>query len=521
MTAPSAIAVSGGRVAALGASTAEVRAAAPDGAEVLDFPGACLLPGFWDTHVHVERVGLVAEGCELYTARSIAEIQETLAEHAAEHPGSGVVYGRAGCLHPAMLTEGRLPTRRDLDEAVSDRPAFFHDVDKVFANTAALRAAGITAKSPDPDGGRLDRDGDGEPNGVCWFRGGQALFDGLTALRPSLGPEEYAEYYRKGCLRLAARGVTTVIQAYARNHQIGAIRKLDADGRLPCRSIVHPAGVRGDDYREFLETPYEFGQRLGPLSHVGPLKLLYDLFIMHRTARVGRHYVDQPDNFGAYNTTPEELAERIHGAMTRGFPVGVHVTGDEGLDEAVAAVAAETKALGESAPEGSFLIHGYFVSPGAPRRMADLGLGLAAQPVFHYAWADQVEEFVGTERACDFYPYDRYLEAGVPIGGGSDAAVAWYDPLYGIYAATTRKSASGRVWGPEHRVNPETAVSFFTDAAARLVPWTGLSGRLEAGEPADFVVLDRDPRRAEGAGVLETKVLATYVAGREVYRAKE
>ncbi|MHC4914331.1 MAG: amidohydrolase family protein, partial [Planctomycetota bacterium] len=192
-----------------------------------------------------------------------------------------------------------------------------------------------------------------------------------------------------------------------------------------------------------------------------------------------------------------------------------------GLDEAVAAIAAETKALGSSAPEGSFLIHGYFASPEAPQRMADLGLGLAAQPVFHYAWADQVEEFVGTERACDFYPYDRYLEAGVTVGGGSDAAVAWYDPFCGIYAATTRKSASGRVWGPEHGVNPETAVSFYTDAAAGLVPWTGLSGRLEPGEPADFVVLDRDPRRAEGAGILETKVLATYVAGREVYRAKE
>jgi predicted amidohydrolase YtcJ len=236
---------------------------------------------------------------------------------------------------------------------------------------------------------------------------------------------------------------------------------------------------------------------------------------------VSQHYVGQPENFGAYNTTPEELVERIHGAMPRGYPVGVHITGDEGLDEAVEAIAAETKALGSSAPEGSFLIHGYFASPDAPKRMADLGLGLAAQPIFHYAWADQVEEFVGTERACDFYPYDRYLGAGVAVAGGSDAAVAYYAPLYGIYAATTRKSASGKVWGEQHAVSAETAVSFFTDAAARLVPWAGLSGRLDPGEPADFVVLDRDPRDAGAGDVREIEVLATYVAGKEVYRAPE
>jgi predicted amidohydrolase YtcJ len=516
---PSAIAVADGRVVAIGADAAELRDAGAGGAEVFDFPGACLLPGFWDTHVHVERVGLISAGCMLYEASSVAGIQETLAAHAAAVPEREVIYGRAGCLHPAMLAEGRLPDRRDLDEAVPDRPVVFHDVDKAFANSAALRAAGVTAASPDPEGGRIDRDEDGQPTGVCWFRGGQGLFNKLIALRPAYGPEEYAERYREGCLQLASRGVTTVIQAYARSEQIGAIRKLDAEGRLPCRSIVQPAGVRGDDFEDFLSSPFEFGQRLGELSCVGPFKLLYDLFVMHRSARVSRHYRGQPENFGSYNTSPEELVTRINAAMARGFAVGVHVTGDEGLDEAVEAIGAELKARGGAAPEGSFLIHGYFASPGAPGRMADLGLGLAAQPVFHYAWADQVEEFVGTDRTGDFYPYDRYLEAGVTVAGGSDAPVAWYDPLCGVCAAATRRSASGKVWGPEHAVDVETALSFYTDSAARLVPWSGLSGRLEPGEPADFVVLDRDPREVSPEDVRSVKVLATYVAGREVYRA--
>jgi predicted amidohydrolase YtcJ len=521
MLRASAIAVQDGRVAALGASAADVRAAAADGAEVHEFPGAWVLPGFWDTHVHVERVGLVSGGCLLYAAGSVAEVQELLAAHAREVPEREVIYGRAGCLHPAMLAENRLPTKHDLDAAVPDRPVVFHDVDKVFANSAALRAAGVTAETPDPADGRIDRDEKGEPTGVCWFRGGQRLFDGLIALRPGYGADEFAENFRAGCLALVARGITTVIQAYATSEQIGAIAKLDAEGRLSCRTIVHPSAVSADHFEDFMACSYEFGQRLGALSQVGPMKLLYDLFIMHRSARVSRHYQGQPENFGSYNTSPEELVTRIRAAMARGFPVAVHVAGDEGLDEAVAAIAAELKARGDSAPEGSFLIHGYFPSQGAPERMAELGLGLAAQPIFHYAWADQVEEFVGKERTCDFYPYDRYMAAGVTVAGGSDAPVAWFDPLCGIYAATTRKSTSGKVWGEEHAVNPETAVSFFTDGAAKLVPWSGLSGKLEPGEAADFVVLDRDPRE-EGAGdVREIKVLATYVAGKEVYRAEE
>ncbi len=521
MVSASVVAVHEGRIAALGSSAAEVRAVAPAGAEVHEFPGACVLPGFWDSHVHVERVGVVSRSCMLYQAGSVAEIQELLAAHAAEVPEREVICGRAGCLHPAMLAEGRLPDRRDLDEAVPDRPLVFHDVNKVFANSAALRGAGVTAETPDPVDGRIDRDGRGEPTGVCWFLGGQGLFNELIMLRPSYGPDEFGENFRDGCLALAAKGITTVVQAYATGEQIGAIGKLDAEGRLPCRTVVHPAAVSGGQFEDFMACPYEFGQQLGELSQVGPLKLLYDLFVMHRTARVSRHFEGQPENFGSYNTSPEELGTRVNAAMARGFPVAVHVTGDEGLDEAVEAIAGELKARGGSAPEGSFLIHGYFASRSAPQRMAELRLGLAAQPVFHYAWADQVEEFIGRERTCEFYPYDRYLAAGVTVAGGSDAPVAWFDPLCGIYAATTRKSASGKVWGEEHAVNPETAVSFFTDAAARLVPWSGLSGKLEPGEPADFVVLDRDPRAAGGGDVREIKVLATYVAGKEVYRAEE
>ncbi len=518
--APAAVAVANGRVIALGADRQAAARSAPPEAEVLDFPGACVLPGLWDTHVHVERVGQLRGGCLLYDARSIAEIVKRLSAFASARPEQAVIYGRAGCLHPAVLAEGRLPSARDLDEAVPDRPLVIYDVNKTVANSAALAAVGVGRETPDPEGGHIDRDESGEPTGVCWFRGGQ-LFSELLPFRPNYGPEEFAENFAAGCRTLASRGITTVVQAYATGAQIGAIAKLDAGGELPCRTIVHPAAVRGEQFEDFMSGGFEFGQKLGPLSRVGPLKLLYDLFVMHRTARLRRPYEGQPDNLGAYNTPPEELARRISMAMDRGFPVAMHATGGAGLAEGVEAIAAALAARGSAAPAGNFMIHGYFAPEGVPERMAELGVGLAAQSVFHYAWADQVEEFVGTARVEDFYPYDRYLGAGVVVAGGSDAPIADFNPFVGMYAATTRRSASGRVWGPEHAVDIETALSLYTDVAAKLFPWSGLSGKLEPGEPADFVVLDRDPRSAPVEDIRSTKVLATYVAGREVYRAGE
>jgi predicted amidohydrolase YtcJ len=113
----------------------------------------------------------------------------------------------------------------------------------------------------------------------------------------------------------------------------------------------------------------------------------------------------------------------------------------------------------------------------------------------------------------------KIAATGVTFGGGSDAPVADFDPLSGIYAAGTRRSASGRVWGAEHALSNETAVAMFTESAAELVPWSGLSGRLAEGEPADFVVLDGDARRVPGEELHSIRVLATYVAGHEVYRA--
>jgi hypothetical protein len=237
---------------------------------------------------------------------------------------------------------------------------------------------------------------------------------------------------------------------------------------------------------------------------------------MHRTALMSRPYQGAPGNFGKHNIPPEGLRQRLAVAHARGFPVAVHVTGDRAAAEAVEAIAGE---FAGRAPAGSFLIHAYFPPPGLPAKMKALGLGLAAQPVFLRHWAEALERFVGRERAEGFYPLDDYLAAGVTVAAGSDAPICDFDPLAGLHAVTTRRSLSGMAWGAEHALAIGQALDLYSGSAARLFGWSGFPGELKVGAPADFVVLSRDPLETPPDEFLAVKVLATYVAGRETYRA--
>jgi hypothetical protein len=231
---------------------------------------------------------------------------------------------------------------------------------------------------------------------------------------------------------------------------------------------------------------------------------------------MNRPYHGEPHNFGRRNIPPEGLRTRLAAARERGFPAAIHVTGDRAAAEAVEAVEQE---LAGRAPAGSILIHAYFPPPELPEKMAGLGMGLAAQPVFLRHWAETLERFVGWERIGDFNPLDDYLAAGVVTAAGSDAPICDFDPLAGIHAMVTRCSLSGREWGPGHALPRPAALERYCGAAARLFAWSNFPGTLEVGGPADFTVLDRDLEACAEAEILGAKVLATCVAGRETYRA--
>ena len=236
-----ALAVEAGRIAALGTDREAVAREARRGCEILHFPDGCVVPGFWDTHLHVASFGAAAAGCLLYDAASIEQIVERLADHAGRHPELRVVVGHAGNLDPAVLAEGRLPTAADLDRAERERPVLVTDVNKCIGNSAALAAAGLTG---------------GETSGVVWF-GDKGL---LGKLIPRARPEAFAEQLVAGLEALAARGITTVVDGYESPEQIATVRRLDAEGRLACRVIAQPAARSEAQLDALRASDLEFGR---------------------------------------------------------------------------------------------------------------------------------------------------------------------------------------------------------------------------------------------------------------------
>lgn len=499
--------VRGGKLLALSRETLR----APAGAEALQLPVGAIAPGFWDCHVHVASLAAAVRSGWLPEVSSVEELVARLRDHAVSNPEREGLFVRTANLEARCLAEGRLPTAADLDRAEAARPLVVADVNKAIGNTAAIRLAGLASET-EPPGGLIGRDGSGRPTGIAWFAA-KALLERLAA---GPRPAAFAEDFVRGLSFLAERGVTVAVEATASIAEAEAIGELDAQGRLPCRVIVQLRASSEDRMAKLEGSALEFGQPLGPMSCIGPAKILFDGFVMHRTARALLPYRDEPENSGTYFNPPERLAALVRRAFARGFPVAVHVTGDAALCEAVEILGRERDRLGSRAPAGSYFIHGYFAPAGLPERMADLGIGLVVQPAFLYHWADTLERFVGPERTADFYALERLLAAGVRPAAGSDAPVADPDPFLGLYAATTRRSASGRAWGEEHRLPVATALKLYRESARGLFSWSGFPAEVEVGRDADFVVLDRDPAELPPAQMRRVGVLAAVVGGRLV-----
>jgi len=478
--------------------------------QAIALPPGVIAPGFWDCHVHVASLGAAVRCGYLAEVASVEGLVARASELAAARGERAGLHFRTPNLEARCLGEGRLPTAADLDRVKARRPLVIADVNKAIGNTAALRLAGLASETGHP-AGIIERDASGSPTGVAWFGAKRRLE------RAVAGPSKsFEEDFVAGLRFLAERGVTVAVEGSASIGEIETIRRLDAEGRLPCRLVAQVAASSEEQMAELERSTLEFGQPLGPMSRVGAAKIFFDGFVMHRTARLLSPYVGEPGNRGSYFNRPERLAELVRRAFARGFPVAVHVTGDAGLREAAEIVARERERRGTRAPEGSYFIHGYFAPPGLPERLAALEIGLVAQPAFLYHWADTLEGFVGPARTADFYPLDDLLSAGVRVAAGSDAPVADPDPLLGLYAATTRRSASGRVWGERHRLEVASALRLYRKSAGELFAWSGFPAEVREGHPADLLVLDKDPARVPPDELRDVRVLAVVVGGRVV-----
>ncbi len=532
----SAIAARQGRLLAVGDDDAALRhrgATTP----VIDLRGATVIPGLIDAHVHLLGVGEAllndATGGSLYVDLSDTQSEEDAVQRVrtrarAAGPGPWIL-GKGW--NQEGWTGGELPDKRLISDIVPYNPVLLvrSDGHAAWVNRRGLDLAGIGPRTPDPPGGRILRTPrSGDPSGVLLDR---ALEPALR-LVPPLGPEDRTAALLLALQRFASMGYTFVQSAAAPGrlglHDLGAkgdeeadlFRSLALAGRLPVRvSLLVPGPSEAAE--ALLRRGPEVGVAEGRLD-VRAIELFADGVLAGRGAALLQPYADDPGASGITRATREEIASWAGRGLRRGLQVLVHAAGD-------AAVRAAAEGFAQALA----------VSPGADPRFRIEGLTLfdaADLPALARAQViacvrpgglapgpggPMEERRVGAERADRLFAFGTLLEAGMPLAGSSDASDHPPHPLLGFYVAVTRQTPDGRPaggWHPAQRLRRAEALRLFTLGAAHAAFREKEAGTLEPGKWADFAVLSQDILEVPEAEILRTEVLATYVAGVEVYR---
>ena len=482
----------------------------------LDGHGRVLMPGLIDAHVHVMEVGLAALTLDLSDTKTLAEAQAKIAAYAAAHPDHPWILGRGWNQETWGL--GRFPTAAELDPVVKDRPVWLSRADghAGWANGAALAAAGVTALTRAPSGGRIERvAGSQQPAGVLV----DAAQDLVAKVVPPPRPEDRDLALAKAQEAFLSRGLTAVADMGTSIEDWQAFRRAGDRGALRVRIMAYAAGTEAMTLiAGSRPTPWLYDDRL----RLGGVKLYMDGALGSRGAQLKAPYADAPGQSGLSLLGDAQLRNLMSRAAMDQFQVAVHAIGDK-------ANARLLDAIGELAQtyKGDRrwrIEHAQVVDPADITRFGQLGAVASMQPVHQTSDRLMAEARLGPARLAGAYAWASLARAGAPLVFGSDAPVELPDPWAGLAAAITRQDADGQPfggWQPQERVTREAALAAYTTGGA----WAGFAeakfGRLAPGQRADFLLVDRDPLLATPAELRGTKVLEVWIGGQRAWAPQE
>lgn len=531
----SAMAVRGGEIVAIG-TDAEIMKLRSAATEVIDLHGAFAMPGFEDAHTHMANAGRQKLAADLTGSKSLSEMQERIKAYVAKAaPGAWIQGG--GWDH--TLWPGKtLPTRQDLDAVTARHPAIFRRVDEhmAVANTAALATAGITAETTDPEGARIDRDGQGNPTGILREAAASAL---VFKKIPPATIEQRRQAYTVAMNDALAHGVTSV-QDNSEWEDFLALEEMEHAGQLRLRVA---------EWMEFAQPVAVLKQRRAshpnddPMLHLTMLKGFMDGSLGSRTAAMAEPYADDPQNSGLSRYDQTELNEMASERAAAGFQIGFHAIGDEANTMALDAFAAAeqvarpaslppppmnpdaavvTEATPKSGPEALRLRveHAQVLLPGDFDRFEKLGVIASMQPSHLLTDMNWATDRLGPQRVKYAYAWKSFLDHHVTLAFGTDYPVEPINPFRGLYSAVTRQNEAGSMtFEPGEKISLTEAIYAYTQAPAFAEFRETKKGRLAPGFWADFVVLDRDITAVSPAELLHTAVQRTVVGGKPVYVA--
>ncbi len=510
-----AVAAKYGRVIAVGGNS-DVEGLIGEGTSVIDLEGRTVIPGLIDSHCHMTGTGarklLSVDLSEEAGVRSIADIQARLAEKAGATPEGGWVVG--AWEDDSKLAEKRHPTKWDLDEASRDHPIIISTVGGHFsiANSNAFELAGVTKETPDPVGGKFDRDPEtGEVTGGLHEAAIRTIRpEGLYGIEPTR--EEAYEGAKRMLTECAEAGLTCVYDMVD-GSQIRAILALKNRGELPIRVRMD---ARIDLFPEL--------NKLGVYRGLGDdwvrlcgLKFFFDGAVSARTAAVSEPYLDKPDFYGVMATTREIATKTITEAYEAGYRISAHANGDRAIAMFLDIMEEVQGKYPREDPRNRD-IHCSVVNPELLERIRRLGILPTIFGPYPYYHGDKLIPAFGEERLEWMFAARSFLDAGVKVSAHSDHSAGPYPPLMAIHALVNRTTKAGRPIGRSQKVSVMEALKLYTVNAAYHSFDEDRLGSIEVGKLADMVVLGEDLLTVPTEKIIEIPVDMTIIDGKPVYR---
>lgn len=513
-----AVAINGGKILALGEDNAFLSSfGGTAGVTLFNAGGRAVIPGLTDAHIHLElyALGLKKVDCETSTRQ---DCLRRVADRAENTPAGEWILGHGW--NQNNWPEG-FGCAADLDQAAPHHPVYLtaKSLHAGWANEPALHLANITHETPDPAGGRIQRDERGEPTGILF----EAAMELLAAAIPEPRDEAVSQAIREAQAELWQMGLTG-LHDFDRRRCFSALQALHLNGELRLRVIK---SIPLDD----LPFAVALGLRSGfgdDFLRIGGVKAFADGALGPRTAAMLQPYEGEPDNRGMLLLDAEELYERGRLAVENGLNLCVHAIGDLAVHEVLNAYAQLinyerrlTGAVSPTQPLRHRIEHVQLIHPDDAGRLAELGIIASMQPVHAPSDMEMANRYWG-RRAALSYAWRTQLAQGAVLAFGSDAPVESPNPFWGLHAAVTRRRADGAPgaegWYPDQKLHIEEALRAYTRGPAYAAGLETRSGKLTPGYLADLLVLDTDPFLCDPEELRSTRPVATMVGGEWVWK---
>ncbi|MFO7837592.1 MAG: amidohydrolase [Candidatus Thorarchaeota archaeon] len=484
---------------------------------VIDLDGKTAIPGLIDSHSHFMNTGsarqIFVDLSEEAGIHSIAHIQKKLKKEAENTPNGEWVFGYQE--DDSKLVERRHPTRWELDAVSEDHPILVTTVGGHFwiANSKAFENAGVTKDTPDPVGGKFDRDPEtGEITGGIH----EKAYD---ILRPQGPPEPTRQQAYDGAKEIlkecAAVGLTCVYDTVDRN-EIRAVIDLKNHAELPIR-------VRMDVTIDLIEELKKLGIHRGLGDNwlrICGIKFFFDGAISARTAAVSEAYLNRPDFYGVFATTEEEAREALEDAYSQGYRISAHANGDRAIDLYLDIMEWLQAKYPQDDPRNRD-IHCTVINPEIVERIKKLGVLPTIFGPYAYYHGDKLIPAFGEERLEWMFGGRSFLDADIRVAAHSDHPCAPFNPFMAIHALVNRITKNGQPIGPSQRIPVFDALKLYTTNSAYQQFDENRLGSIEPDKLADIVILSQDILTIPSDEIIDTEVVMTIIDGNIVYQPND